>query len=259
MSNLSAAAADNRPLPEAAGEPQVSTDDPPRWTLASLELDVKFNLNTEQIDDVNKPAGDFAMAIRRAMRTWSILAGVDFTLLYSGETAAVTTGYDGENEIVFMHQGQNKPIGRALIWYTSGNVIVEVDMWLNDDYQFSVNGDPALGEIDLESVVLHELGHWGPLDHATNPDAVMYSVLGTMQKKRVLHADDIAAITQLYPCTQPPCIHEAYQGELATPTPRPSPTATATPTLAPTVATPTLIPTEVADDKAYLFIPFVAR
>jgi hypothetical protein len=231
--------------------------DPPRWLTSGVELAVKVNLNSAQIDEVAKPSADFYMAIRQALRTWSLVESADFTLLYDGETTVTDTGYNGENEIVFVHTGKNKPLGQAQIWYTADNLIVEVDIRLNDDYQFSVDDEPALNEVDLESVVLHELGHWAPLDHSTNPVSVMYSVLGSMERKRILHADDTAALTQLYPCDLLPCIHETHLTTIATPTPRPNPTAT--PTIVPTVATPTLVPTTISTLTEAVYLPFVAR
>lgn len=229
-------------------------DDPPRWLTSGLELDVKVNLNSVQIDEVGKKSGDFYMAIRDALRAWSLVESANFTLLYQGETTATETSYNGENEIMFVHKGNNKPLGQAQIWYTSANVILEVDIWLNDDYQFSVDDEPALHEVDLESVVLHELGHWIPLPHSINPDAVMYSVLGSMEIKRALHVDDSDALTQLYPCDLPPCIHEVYLTAIATPTPRPFVTATAT-----LVPTTTLIPTTMPTQSIAVYLPLIER
>lgn len=231
-------------------------DDPPRWLPSGLELLVKVNVNSVQITEV-KAAVDLFMAIQRAMRTWSLIPSVDFTILYDGETSVTTTGYNGENEIVFMQQGSNKPLGQAQIWYTAENVILEVDMWLNDDYQFSVADEPNINEIDLESVVLHELGHWAPLGHSSNPAAVMYSVLGTTEVKRDLYADDINALMALYPCDLVPCVHEYYLGEAPTPTPRPTSTPSPTPTNTPT---PTLVPTQPPPTGVdVVYLPFVVR
>jgi hypothetical protein len=246
------------PTPALLG-PAAAHDEPPRWLTAGLELSVLVNLNSDQIDEVTKHSADFYLAIRRAMRTWSVVENADFTLLYSGETTQTAVGYNGENEIVFMHKGANKPIGQAQIWYTAENVILEVDMWLNDDYPFSVADEPGSNEIDLESLVLHELGHWAPLEHSANPDAVMYSVLGVMEQKRALHADDVAALTQLHPCDLAPCLNEVYLTAVPTATPQPPGVATPTPTLVPTSATPTLIPTQLPTGIKFIYLPMIAR
>lgn len=255
------AAEDGTPIPfdhHVSGN--GDSDDSPRWVVSSVALDIKVNINSTQIDDQIRPRGDFYSSIVRALRTWSVVEEADFTLLYAGETDATTIGYDGINEIVFVAEGRNRPLGQAQIWYTTNNTIVEVDMWLNDDYELNVgDSEPAFGEIDLESVVLHELGHWVPLGHDANADAVMYSVLGPQQTKRTLTTFDVDRLVDLYPCAVPPCIDASYEGELATPTSTPvPPTATATPTLSPTVATPTLIATTSPDSHA-IYLPMVAR
>lgn len=232
--------------------PSMVQGEPPKWLLTSVEIEIKANLNSDQINDSDKTEGAFYTAIRNALRTWSVIEQTDFTLLYTGETDATETGYNEENEILFMHKGSNKQLGQAQIWYTTNNVILEVDIWINDDYALSVDDDPAFGEMDLESIILHEVGHWAPLDHLSNPESVMYSVLASAQRKRTLHDDDIAALVQLYPCDLPPCIHEAYQDAWATPTPRPTATPTSTPT-------PTFVPTTVANNNQTIYLPYISR
>lgn len=127
------------------------------------------------------------------------------------------------------------------------------------------------GEIDLESIVLHELGHWLPLSHMANTNAVMYAVLGAGMRKTVLNNDDIAGITTLYPCPAVPCIDPAY-ADNATPTVTATPTpvqtasqeATATPTATmppnPVTPTPTLAPSAVTPTaQQNSFLPLVTR
>lgn len=256
----SASALDPIPLDGPSGQ-SILDDERPRWIATSVELEVVVNLNSSQIDDVEKPPAAFYTSITRALRSWSSVESADFTLLYSGETDATATGYNGKNEILFSAEGRNRPLGQAQIWYTTDNVIVEVDIWLNDDYVFNVGDEePGFGEIDLESVVLHELGHWVPLEHSTNEDAIMYSVLAPQQTKRNMHEEEIELLTNLYPCAVTPCIHPDYQSEAATPTMTATPdvlTPTATPTLVPTMATATLVPT-ISPASHEIYLPFVA-
>lgn len=220
----------------------------PKWPGEHPKLAAQFNNNSQAADGAGGTAEQFLAAVKSALRTWSMVGDADYTLTYGGSTDAVATGYDGSNEIVFMHKGANSQVGQAQIWFTSSGTILEADIWLNDDYQFDATGAPSADEIDLESAVLHEMGHWLPLMHLSNPDSVMYSVLAKSTVKRVLHADDIAAMEALYPCVATPCIDAEY-ADAATPTATASASPSVTPTVTPT-ATPTIIPT--VDDSGIL-------
>ena len=206
----------------------------------------------------------------------------EFTLLYDGETTDESTGLNNKNEILFMHKGANSQVGQAQVWFTSSGTIVEADIWLNDDYQLDATSTLQASEIDVESAILHETGHWLPLGHTTNASDVMYPILGTGQRKIALNSDDIAHLATLYPCPIVPCIDPAYAnsstpqptatiitGTIPTDTPTPtlpstaSPTATTTPTIsvAPTVTvTPTLLPNAVTPTPEMdIFLPIVKR
>jgi len=228
--------------PDRAG--QLLAD--PKWVDPTIHI--KINVNSAQAGA--QPIA-FHDAILRALRTWSIVTDADFTLVDEGATTATSTGYNGLNEILFMHKGENSQLGQAQIWFTEEGVILEADIWLNDDYTFSIAESPAVGETDLESVVLHELGHWVPLDHTADPNAVMYAVLN-QSTKRILQEDDLQRLIALYPCGAPPCINELYLNPTPTATPTLVPTAVATPTLVPTAATPTAV-------KSKSYLPLVTR
>lgn len=239
----------------------------PKWSSATPKINVQVNLNSTQIGGQAGTAEQFSTAINNALRTWSVIPEAGATLLYNGPITSTTTSLNRISEILFMKNGTNGRLGQAQIWFTSSFVIIEADLWINDDYVLDATGSPAMGEIDLESVVLHELGHWLPLNHMPNTNAVMYAVLGSGMRKTVLNNDDIAGVTALYPCPTVPCIDPAYAG--ATP---PTPTVTVTVTLEPAITptatitpdtvtpTPTLIPTAVPSAaKQNSFLPLVTR
>lgn len=234
------------------GQQQFLAD--PTWPDATISI--KVNTNSDSAGD---QITAFRGAILRAMRTWSVVADANFTLLDVGETASTSTRYNGTNEILFMHKGPNSQLGQAQIWFTESGTILEADIWINDDYQLSASQEPAFNETDLESIVLHELGHWIPLTHSTAPQAVMYAVLNE-STKRVLQSDDVNRLIAIYPCPAPPCINDIYLTPL--PTETPTPVVTATPTLVPTAeATPTLIATVFPPTgvKSIIYLPFVTR
>jgi hypothetical protein len=234
----------------------------PKWSSTTPKIMIQVNLNSTQVGGQAGSADQFLIAIKNAVRTWSVVPEAGATLLYSGVTTSTVTSFNRKSEIVFMKKGANSQLGQAQIWFTSAFVIIEADIWINDDYVLDATGSPQQGQIDLESTVLHELGHWLPLSHMPNSNAVMYAVLGSGSRKTVLTDDDIAGVVGLYPCPAIPCIDPAYAGDgTTTPTATPSPietvvqeatsTPTATPTLAPSAVTP------VAPQNA--FLPLVTR
>ncbi|MBX3015850.1 MAG: matrixin family metalloprotease [Caldilineaceae bacterium] len=212
----------------------------PKWPGTNPKVTIYANLNSIHIGAQGGSAEQFLTAIRNAIRTWSVVETATITLVYQGSTTSTSTGFNNKNEIVFMRKGAGTQLGQAQIWFTTAGVIVEADIWINEDYAVDATTNLQGDEVDLESIVLHELGHWLPLNHLNNPAAVMHAVLSAGVRKTVLTNDDIAGVNALYPCPATPCIDAIYVGDS---TPTPMPTATATPTTIPTAtATPTIVP-----------------
>lgn len=157
---------------------------------------------------VNIAAVSGAMtAVERAMQTIHNTVGV---ALYAGEncptTSVQTAGNDGINLIAFDNDAYNL----ASI-YGSGVIGVAVtnfskcgaSQWevVNMDVIFrrpsSVNwhfgaGNPGGGQIDFESVVLHEMGHAFSLSHINNTAAVMnFSISAGSTRRAFLAGADL--------------------------------------------------------------------
>ncbi|MEZ4861454.1 MAG: matrixin family metalloprotease [Caldilineaceae bacterium] len=170
-----------------------------KWPTPHAGAPYYLNLNTVQVDQANGSSADFRNAVMAAAASWGAVAGVDFKLNYAGTTAATQTGYDGVNEILFMHKGNEERAAAAQVWYTSDATIVEADIWINDDYTWDATGAPAADEVDLQSALLHEFGHWLILGHFTDAKTVMYPRLTTGTLKRELQKQDQIGIRTIYP------------------------------------------------------------
>ncbi len=149
---------------------------------------------------------DFLQAVRNAAGTWNGVSGKDFELTYEGTTSATDYQTNSVNEIVWGTIDSSTTIGQASIKY-SNNTIVECDIKFNTRFQWSSSATTPSGSMDVETIALHELGHWLNLrdlygnlpGYASDAEKVMYGYASYGQQKRNLHADDIAGIRYIYP------------------------------------------------------------
>lgn len=75
--------------------------------------------------------------------------------------------------------------------YWAGNEIFEADLRINaDNFRYSYGAEVAEGEIDLESLLIHEIGHVLGLAHNATHGSVMNISLNEGQKRRALSGQD---------------------------------------------------------------------
>jgi len=191
--------------------------------VATWPLSVKFGYGGARWDtavvpyklNVSSGPPGASDAIQRAASTWSN-AGASFSFRYDGEITSCNYGVrNGVNEICFGPLSEAQTIGQASCWW-KGSVMTECDILFNTRFVFSTETPTPSGKMDLESIALHELGHWlrladlyGDLDQ----DKVMYGFASHGRMKRDLTQYDREGIRWIYVDSSPP------SGPLATPTP----------------------------------------
>ena len=178
-----------------------------RWNAPGTKVGFTVNLNTAQADDSDS-ATAFLSAISEAAATWNQTPGADFTLEFAGTTQSTQTGYNHANEIVFMSMGIDNRGALAQVWYNSDFTIVEADIWINDSFDWAADGALADNELDLQSALVHEFGHWLILDHTDDSTSVMYPTLAPGATRRQLAPRDAEGIAAIYPCLQTACIFD---------------------------------------------------
>lgn len=170
-----------------------------KWATPHASAAFYINLNSAQIGDEDGDQSAFRNAIQAAATSWNSVVGADFALTYAGTTNATQTGYNGVNEVLFMPKGPKERAAAAQVWYRADQTIIEADIWINDDFAWNATGAPDATEVDLQSALLHEFGHWLILGHFTDSKAVMFSRLTTGTLKRELQQPDIRGIRTIYP------------------------------------------------------------
>ena len=164
-----------------------SPTDPDHWK----DKEAEYYINTASC-----PAGAVA-AINAAAATWNASSwqgANDFTFISEGSTQNYARKKDGQNVIAF--QPMPSPLTGAVartyvmsyewwpIWHWPKDRLKDVDVIFNVNKYWATA--PTAGAYDIESVALHEFGHWlviedlesGPFGCDEYLSAVMYSTLG---------------------------------------------------------------------------------
>jgi hypothetical protein len=157
-----------------------------------MSLPVSYYTNT-----AGGPDGSLS-AIQAAASTWSG-AGALFAFNFAGST---TRGWaqDGYNVISFANLGSDSIIAWAITYYSAGTVI-ESDIQFNTLFPFSTAPTPPINEMDLQTIAVHELGHWLrllDLYGANDTTKVMYGFCSYGQKKRSLTSGDQSGVQWIY-------------------------------------------------------------
>lgn len=154
-----------------------------QWPVGTV-IAFFINPNTAQVPDE-------ATAVRNAAGTWSQVFPAGLRFSYAGFTSATSSGRNYNNTVCWKNEGDNSTLAVAYWWYSpSTNTTVEADLVFNDWYNWSTSG----AQYDIETVALHEFGHWVGLDHS--PTGIMRASYSGVQ--RTIDADARAGFLDMY-------------------------------------------------------------
>ncbi|MFB3853119.1 MAG: matrixin family metalloprotease [Vicinamibacterales bacterium] len=163
-------------------------------------------------------ADQLRAAVARAFQAWTSAPGTDLRVDFVGFTAAPPLDEDGLSTLGFLDRPElDRVLGATeyLIDTVTGEIL-ESDIFFNTSFSWSVADSGEAGRFDLESIAVHEIGHFLGLGHSAIGEteliasggrrviasqSVMFPIAfspGSITD-RTLKADDIAGIGDIYP------------------------------------------------------------
>jgi len=161
---------------------------------------------------------EFRAAVERAFKTWEDVPTASTQFVFGGLTSLEPDADDGLSVLGFQNHPEQDRVLAATSFDFDDNTgeLLEADIFFNSFFEWSTATGGDATRFDLESVAVHEIGHFLGLGHSAigetelRPEggrrvlgsgAVMFPIsLGRGEiADRVLQPDDIAGVSDLYP------------------------------------------------------------
>jgi predicted Zn-dependent protease len=136
-------------------------------------------------------------AIRSAADTWNRTVGREVLKIGGWTQTNGIPAQDGANVIYLLRNWEaDKPNEQARTTvYWANDRIYEADVRINaKNFEFFTNEQPVVGEVDVESLVLHEFGHVLGLAHNTSSQSVMAKSLANATLRRKIGDIDTSSV-----------------------------------------------------------------
>jgi hypothetical protein len=184
-------------------------------TVKWAQAPVRYAVSNVGVPGVT--ATDFQTTVARAFATWQAVPTASVSYQFTGVTSAAPGSDDGTSVLGFRSRPDLDRVlaSTSFLIDSATGALVESDIFFNSAFAWSVAPAGESGRFDLESVALHEIGHFSGLGHSAlgetelisggrrvlAAEAVMFPIAYTSGSiaARTLKADDIAGISDLYP------------------------------------------------------------
>ncbi len=176
---------------------------------------VQYFVNDRGVAGVGGAA--FADALARAFGTWEAVPSAAIRYQFGGFTAALPDQDDGRSTIGFLATPELDRVlaSTSLLIDEATGELIESDIFFNSAFAWSTSAAGETGRFDVETIAVHEIGHFSGLGHSAIGETeisltgrrvlaaestmfpLAYGSGSTLH--RSLRADDVAAISDVYP------------------------------------------------------------
>ena len=182
-----------------------------RWTQPTI----RYSINTRTVPNVT--TAQLQSIMGRAFGRWQDVSTASIGFQFTGLTSAEPLDFDGINTIGFLAEPDLEGVlGLTLTTFdTVSGEVIESDIFFNSVEAWSAAENGQTDRFDLESVAVHEAGHFTGLDHSAlgyfeeqdgdvrlaGAEAIMFPFAfdpGNIAL-RDLRPDDIAGLSSIYP------------------------------------------------------------
>ena len=167
-------------------------------TVKWAQTPVRYFVSDSGVPGVS--AVDFQNAVGRAFATWQAVPTASITYQLAGVTSAQPGSDDGSSVLGFRSRPDLDRVlaSTSFLVDSSTGALIESDIFFNSAFPWSTAAAGETGRYDLESIALHEIGHFSGLGHSALGETELVSTGG----RRVLSAEAVMfpiAFADLYP------------------------------------------------------------
>jgi hypothetical protein len=140
-----------------------------------------------------------ATQVTGCQTSYDVVPGTNFG---SPQGISAILPMDSSNNVMWLkgtswRHGSTELALTTVTFYTDNNEIFDADIEMNDNVEWSITGEA--NKFDMDTVLIHETGHFLGLNHTPDSIAVMYANVNLGQQKRQLTTLDTDDVCTVYP------------------------------------------------------------